>query len=305
MPTVSIIVPNYNHEPYLKQRIESIINQTYKDFELLLLDDCSTDNSRDIILSYQNHPKVARILFNEKNSGSAFKQWDKGIRIANGDLIWIAESDDWAEPEFLETIIKEFNKCSDAGLIYTASKLVNAEGEITYSDERNNSQEVIEYKGIDFISAKLLTSNAIGNASMMVFKKQLYFTIEDFGYVEMTYCGDWYLYAQLCQNAAVIEIKRSLNNYRIHRDNVSNKSKTEGKYFTEGFPVFVYLSKIKGIKVNYKNLYSWAKMYKKASKTFQFADSLRFEILKMFFSYNPLLLVFVLFRTILYYLKGK
>ena len=74
MPNVSVIVPNYNHEQYLQQRIESIVNQTYQDFELILLDDFSTDNSRDILNLYRNHPKVSKIVFNEKNSGSPFKQ---------------------------------------------------------------------------------------------------------------------------------------------------------------------------------------------------------------------------------------
>ena len=58
MPKVSVIVPNYNHAPYLKQRIESILNQTFQDFELILLDDYSSDNSREVISDYSSHSKV-------------------------------------------------------------------------------------------------------------------------------------------------------------------------------------------------------------------------------------------------------
>ncbi len=98
---VTVIVPNYNHAPYLKRRIESILNQTYQDLELIILDDCSNDNSIDIIKQYQNHKKISHIERNEKNSGSPFKQWQKGIELAKGEYIWIAESDDYADPEFL------------------------------------------------------------------------------------------------------------------------------------------------------------------------------------------------------------
>ena len=96
MPTVSVIVPNYNHARYLRQRIESVLGQTYQDFEVILLDDCSTDESRSVLGEYAKDPRV-RIEFNEKNSGSTFKQWNKGVRLARGEYIWIAESDDYAD----------------------------------------------------------------------------------------------------------------------------------------------------------------------------------------------------------------
>ena len=88
---VSVIVPCYNHAPYLKQRIESILNQTYQNFELILLDDVSPDESGEILLSYKDHPKVSHCIINERNSGSTFHQWNKGIALAQGELIWIAE----------------------------------------------------------------------------------------------------------------------------------------------------------------------------------------------------------------------
>jgi glycosyltransferase involved in cell wall biosynthesis len=99
---VSVIVPNYNHAEYLKQRIDSILNQTYRDFELIILDDGSTDNSREIIDDYVSRFPFIISRFNEVNSGSPFIQWDSGVNKAEGELIWIAESDDFAETTFLE-----------------------------------------------------------------------------------------------------------------------------------------------------------------------------------------------------------
>ena len=78
MPTVSVIVPNYCHAPYLEQRIESILQQTLQDFELILLDDCSTDGCREILERYRNHPNVSGIFYNELISVSPVNLWNKG-----------------------------------------------------------------------------------------------------------------------------------------------------------------------------------------------------------------------------------
>ncbi len=71
---VSVILPNYNHAAYLRQRIESILNQTYQDFELIILDDCSPDNSKDVIEEYRNNSHISHIVYNETNSGYTLKQ---------------------------------------------------------------------------------------------------------------------------------------------------------------------------------------------------------------------------------------
>src|ERR1700712_406276 len=97
-PKVSVIVPNYNHMLYLKQRIDSILAQTYRDFEVILLDDASVDGSVKILEHYRYNLKVKHIVLNTQNSGSTFAQWEKGLQLAQGDWVWIAESDDYADP---------------------------------------------------------------------------------------------------------------------------------------------------------------------------------------------------------------
>ena len=101
-PVVSVILPNYNHARYLPKRIESILNQGYAAIEVLIMDDCSGDNSREVIHEYAARDARIQTLFNEHNSGSTFKQWEKGLVWAKGKYVWIAESDDFAETTFLE-----------------------------------------------------------------------------------------------------------------------------------------------------------------------------------------------------------
>src|SRR5258707_10731320 len=104
-PKVSVVIPNYNHARYLRQGVGSVLEQTCQDFELILLDDCSSDDSRSILSSYAGDPRV-RMEFNEANSGSAFKQWNKGVRLARGKYVWIAESDDYADARLMERLVR-------------------------------------------------------------------------------------------------------------------------------------------------------------------------------------------------------
>lgn len=125
MATVSVIVPNYNHAPYLLQRLDSIIGQTLQDFELVVLDDCSTDGSRAIIDEYSARSPEIRRYYNSANSESAFKQWDYGVGRARGEYIWIAESDDFAEPIFLERTVPVLMHNARIGLIHCNSQVLN------------------------------------------------------------------------------------------------------------------------------------------------------------------------------------
>jgi glycosyltransferase involved in cell wall biosynthesis len=103
---VSVILPNYNHALYLDERLNSIFNQTYQNIEVIILDDASTDHSLELLEVYRNHPKVSHFVVNKKNTGSPFKQWKKGLELAKGGIIWIAESDDFCDLDFLESQIK-------------------------------------------------------------------------------------------------------------------------------------------------------------------------------------------------------
>jgi glycosyltransferase involved in cell wall biosynthesis len=109
-PKVSIILPCYNHENYLKERLDSIFNQTYQNFEVIILDDASTDGSQDLLIEYKKHVKVSHHIINTKNSGSPFLQWQKGLELAIGDYVWIAESDDSCDINFLKSNLEKIEQ---------------------------------------------------------------------------------------------------------------------------------------------------------------------------------------------------
>ena len=106
---VSIIVPIYNHGRFLEERLDSIFKQSYKNFDVIVLDDCSSDKSLKIIEQYKTQ-KEFTFVKNKTNSNSPFSQWKKGLELCNGDYVWIAESDDSSDEKFLESLIKVFEK---------------------------------------------------------------------------------------------------------------------------------------------------------------------------------------------------
>jgi glycosyltransferase involved in cell wall biosynthesis len=113
-PKASVIVPNYNHARFLRQRIDCTLAQTFKDFELILLDDDSKDESLAILRGYACEPSV-RLESNTVNSGGPFNQWNKGVRLAKGEYIWIAESDDYADTRLLERLVRVLDENAAIG----------------------------------------------------------------------------------------------------------------------------------------------------------------------------------------------
>lgn len=221
MPLVSVIIPNYNHERFLEKRLNSVLNQTFNDFEIVVLDDCSTDNSRQIIDRYRSHPKIKKVIYNEVNSGSAFKQWQKGIEWAQGDYIWIAESDDWCEPVFLESIMKIFILNSSVVLGYCQSKEINEGTSINdnmlwWTEDLDKKWEH-DYtgNGINEIKKFLIWKNTIPNASAVIFARHAY-NKAGREFINMKYCGDWLLWIQLLLHGNIGFCAQPLNYFRSH-----------------------------------------------------------------------------------------
>ena len=221
---ISVIVPNYNHAKFLKERIDSILNQTFQDFELIILDDCSTDNSIEIIESYRQLPNVS-IFYNSKNSGSPFKQWKKGIKLAKGKYIWIAESDDFAEPTFLEKMFEILNRGN--GLAYCRSSDVDQNGlkksDFFWADglDEKRWKNDFENLGTDEIKNYLVYRCTIPNASACVFKKELAPIV--CGFDKMRYCGDWLFWIKLLEKTSLGFSAETLNHFRHHEGSTRNK----------------------------------------------------------------------------------
>jgi len=237
---VSVIIPNYNHAPYLKQRIDSVLGQTYQDFEVIILDDLSTDNSSEIIDEYKDHPKVSRIIYNETNSGGPFNQWKKGIELAQGKYIWIAESDDWCEPDLLETLVTGLEGNSNCVLAYAQTYVINADNEIQRASSHPMPEEYID--GKTYIKNYLTGGCSIWNASMAIFKKEYYQHVSP-QFTTFKMSGDWLFYIEMARQGDVYVSGKVLNYFRNHDKDVSGKMYVSGKNYIEELQILKILKK--------------------------------------------------------------
>jgi len=228
---VSVIVPNYNYGRYLKDRIDSITGQSYPIYELIILDDASTDASLETLQAIQkNLPIDSQIIINKHNSGSVSAQWAKGLAAAKGDLIWIAEADDNAESNFIEEVAKAFND-PKVGLSYCESKQVDTDGRqiadnYVYYTRQISAGFLSDYchDGSEEIARALAIKNTIPNVSAVLFratslKRALDNCLADM--LTLKVAGDWRLYLEILKYNWISHIKQPLNIHRRHVESVT------------------------------------------------------------------------------------
>ena len=189
------------------------------------MDDCSTDGSIDIIETYRCDSRV-QIVFNEANSGSVFKQWFKGAQLARGEFVWIAESDDYAAPQFLEVLAAALDKHPSAGIAYCNSAVVDESGEVLGStaasleglDPGRWKQDFFAH-GSEECGRFLILKNTIPNASGVLFRAAcLRPALPVPGCFRIN--GDWHTYARILAAADLVYVARPLNYYRKHASTV-------------------------------------------------------------------------------------
>lgn len=239
-PLVSVIVPNFNHEAYLRQRLESIYGQSYGHFEVILLDDKSSDESVEILEEYKDrYSNNTRLIVNDVNSGGVFHQWKKGIEEANGELIWIAESDDFCSLDLLERLVAFFDN-EAIMLAYTKTMFVQDEKEIWSIEEYLSDIDAELWKKEFISSAHMLVNKAWGiknivpNASSAVFRNPKGMAIlDDVLWKKMRICGDWIFYLHIIRGGLVAYTPNATNCYRIHNNNTSVATYAKDVFYEE------------------------------------------------------------------------
>lgn len=272
-PLVSIIVPNYNYARFLKRRIDSILNQTFKDFELILLDDASTDESREIMETYKENPSVTHLIYNESNSGSPFAQWEKGIKLSQGKYIWIAESDDYAEPTFLAETVQLLEKYNQAVVCFSGSHRVDERGKEVNIDYDRWSKKQLNVKcgykvfdGPKYAQYNMYWRAYIYNASGVVFRREAVEKVDTQHCFSMRSSGDWLFWTELICQGEVIELYKKLNYFRYHSSSTSVQSRRSGNALKEDIAVIKEMEE-KLVHVSaYKRLIRRGVFYKKIKR---------------------------------------
>lgn len=288
-PLVSIILPNYNYSKFLPERITSILNQNFQDFELIVLDDASTDNSVQLLDELAKNPKVSNYVINVSNTGTPFAQWKKGVELARGKYIWIAEADDSSTPAFLEKCVGVMETDPNVVLCYAGCNVVNEKGELLnrdYTMWKGKKMEgrlgkTITHNGSDFIIHNMYWGCYVYNASATLFRKSAV-TPDMFDQsLQMKNSGDWLFWTKLIGRGKVAEIYEKLNIFRLHGANVTERGYNSGNLYREDIDVIKYIEDHYHVG-KYRKLLRHGTYIKKLMRS-NLPDALKKQLLSLFY----------------------
>jgi hypothetical protein len=230
---VSVVVPTYNYGRYLEQRLQSIFDQTHPVFEVIVLDDGSSDDTAAVLERItRDTDREIRVVTSATNSGSVMRQWKKGVEMARSDLVWIAEADDAARPTYLERLTAEFDTQDPPVFAYSDSAQIDEHGAHLadsyryYLDEGTDGLFRSDFRmdGRQFLESLLSVRNIVLNASSVLFRRDTILKVLSELSEELEtfhFAGDWRAYAALCERGDVAFVASPLNINRRHQTSTS------------------------------------------------------------------------------------
>ena len=215
-PKISVVMPVYNASKYLHEAIQSVLNQTFNDFELIILNDNSTDNSLEIIRDFIKKDRRIILINKHQNVGPAQLR-NEGFEISKGEFIALMDADDIAHPERFEKQIEVFNNDSKLGVCGTWYTMFG-EGINDFIFKQNEFHEDIK--------VKLLYECCIGNPTAMIRKSEL--GNQKYN-PEMVIVEDYDLWTRLINITKFYNIQESLLRYRWHETNITKLKEENSK----------------------------------------------------------------------------
>jgi glycosyltransferase involved in cell wall biosynthesis len=168
-PKVSVCIPTYNYALYICDAIESVLNQTYSDFELIIIDDCSTDNTKDLVFKFKQSDNRIKYIQNENRLGFT-RNFTRCVEVAKGEYVKILCADDTLESNCLEKMVKALDTYDQVSLVASARMLV---------DKKLEPIRILSYAaefkllhGIDVIKKCIFSGNLIGEPTAVIFRKK-------------------------------------------------------------------------------------------------------------------------------------
>lgn len=217
---VSIILTSYNYAQYLKDTINSVINQTFKDWELIVIDDNSTDNSVEIITEFVNSDNRVRLIRNHENQGLS-KSVQIGLMAAMGEWVAFLESDDLWREDYLEKKLNALQNASDCGILYNNVEFFDKNAQAA---EKKYSKILAKNNKMNFprnIFYSFGYDNLILTMSSVMIRRKLFKGV-DFN-TPIDKLLDWYLYIQIARRTSAYYLDEKLTLWRQHSDSYLDK----------------------------------------------------------------------------------
>lgn len=208
-PTVSVVVPAYNAMRYLPATIDSALQQTFQDFEIIIVNDGSHDDI-EAWVHQLNHPKIR--LISQRNQGLSAAR-NAGIAAARGEFIALLDADDIWSPIKLVEQVKRFEDCPEAGLVYTGLSYIDAQGVET--------GRMVQGTAEGFIFRELLLHNWIGCGSVPMVRRECFETLGGFDTNLVSFGEDWDMWLRLAAAYPIQVVRQPLVQYRQHPSGAS------------------------------------------------------------------------------------
>lgn len=233
-----------------------MLNQTYQNFEVIILDDCSPDDgaSRAVIEKYRGNPHISHIVYNETNSGSPYKQWHKGASLSKGELLWIAESDDYANNDFIDCLIPMFERNKGISVAFCRTIEFDEDGMIGPAYPLDIQEGV--YDGKEFIRRWCILKAGIVNASCAIFTRNAFNDISDI-YTTFKGAADKLFWVEIAECGDVAFVEKPNNYFRQHKENSTKDLTMSGVNQIEDKKIFDYLCQKGHIAQNEQACVKW------------------------------------------------
>jgi glycosyltransferase involved in cell wall biosynthesis len=250
---VLVLIPSYNHGSFIEERVQSVLNQEHKAFDVLLIDDGSTDNTASYLRSLSADNLTVRIR--DRNSGSPFSAWRDAAKIADPyDYVWIAESDDVAQSAFLARAVAALDASPGSAFYYCNSWHIDEDGEkightINYLGHHfkgHNWLSAAEIEGREFNNRYQIFGNAVPNMSSMVMRRESFQAAVDDQLDRYRLAADWFFVGRLADTGNVLFDPWSGNGFRHHGRTARAETRLERLTF-EYFRAVQLVSKLKGV----------------------------------------------------------
>lgn len=235
---VTVIIPNYNYQQYLGERIQSVLRQTVRPKEIIFLDDCSSDNSVEVARRELEASGIPFTIVENAANAGVYAQWRRGVMLASSEWIWIAEADDTCEPNFLERLFQHADK--ETNLVYCQSRKVDGDGRLlsannlAHTDDIDKQRWLADYKvsGVREVVDALAYRNVIPNVSATLLRADK--LRGALGNLKgLRFCGDWQLYADMLRSGKVAFVAEPLNSFRRHVGSVTRQNLKTEAYLKE------------------------------------------------------------------------
>ncbi len=211
MQLVSVCIPTYNYANYLPASIESVLGQTYRNFELIIVDDHSKDNSAEIALKYAIQNKEIRFYRNDKNLGMV-ENWNRCLELAKGSYVKVMGADDILEPSCLQKSVKVLAENPNVSLLSCARTLIDKDGQPIRTSAYSHKFQIIS--GEKTIKKCFFTANLIGEPTATMFRKKDAFRGFDLRYRQLTDLEMWF---HLLEKGDFAFIPEPLCRFRVHQ----------------------------------------------------------------------------------------